>query len=250
VDIYYLINMTKINPILRINAVNKINSVVRTFLYRITNLPNSIKYAKKILLSKSINISKLTNDGRINSNLDENEITKLLKDEFKDRLYIPNDRHWYDISIKDYQYGVLPINIKSTTTKSCDNIGNLSILLYSLTEHKMRLKNKSYNNGDASRHLLNYIKNKDFTKNYKRDYYFIVINKNNPKDIIINSIKGLNKLTSNNNNLPFKINWSKNTDFKYKNIKDIINLVLKTIQKPKPSWQEKFLKEIRELSIK
>jgi hypothetical protein len=233
----------------QINAVTKINSVVRTFLYKITNLPNSIKYAQKILLSQSINISELTNDGRINSNLDEDEIKKVLKKELKDRLYIPDDRHWYDISILDYQYGVLPINIKSTTTISCDNIGNLSILLYSLTEHKMRLKKKSYNNGDVSRHLLTYLKNKNFTKNYKRDYYFIVINKNNPKDIIINSIKGLNTLTSNNNNLPFQVNWSKNRDFKYKNINNIVDLIIKTIQKPKPSWQETFLKEIRELNI-
>tara|TARA_Y100000389_G_C17360370_1_gene463418 strand:+ start:104 stop:841 length:738 start_codon:yes stop_codon:yes gene_type:complete len=232
----------------QINAVTKINSVVRTFLYKITNLPNSIKYAQKILLSQSINISELTNDGRINSNLDEDEIKKVLKKELKDRLYIPDDRHWYDISILDYQYGFLPINIKSTTTNTNDNIGNISILLYSLTEHKMRL-NKSYYNGYASTHLLTYIKNNNFTKNYKRDYYFIVINKKNPKDIIINSIKGLNILTPNNNNLPYQINWSKNRDFKYKNINNIVDLIIKTIQKPKPSWQETFLKEIRELNI-
>ncbi len=54
--------------------------------------------------------------------------------------------------------------------------------------------------------------------NSKKDYYFLVINKNN-KNIIINSVKGLNILTPNLNNIPYQVYWNKNKKFEYKSIK-------------------------------
>ena len=42
-----------------------------------------------------------------------------------------------------------------------------------------------------------------YNKNNKKDYYFIVMNKTDASDIIVNSVKGLSVLTPNINNLPF-----------------------------------------------
>ena len=50
---------------------------------------------------------------------------------------------------------------------------------------------KSYYNGPMSKILISKLNNKEYNRNYKKDYYFIVINKNNTNEIIVNSIKGL-----------------------------------------------------------
>jgi hypothetical protein len=70
-------------------------------------------------------------------------------------------------------------------------------------------KNNSYENGKMSNILYNKLKNKEYNKNNKKDYYFIILNKTNTDDIIINSIKGLTILTPNINNLPFQVCWNK-----------------------------------------
>ena len=43
-----------------------------------------------------------------------------------------------------------------------------------------------------------------------RDYYILSINKNT-NEVHLSSLKTLNKLTPNGNNLPFQIKWSDNT---------------------------------------
>jgi hypothetical protein len=98
----------------------------------------------------------------------------------------------------------------------------------------------------ASYFLINY-KIKKYNNRNKKDYYFIVLNKNNKNNIIINSVKGLSILTPNINNLPFQINWSKNKKFNYGNINKKIKMFIECLQKPKPSWRESFLTNIRTL---
>lgn len=88
----------------------------------------------------------------------------------------------------------------------------------------------------------------EYNKNHKKDYYFIVLNKNNPNDIIVNSVKGLIELTSNVNNLPYQICWNKNREFKYGKINDKIQQFIKCIQKSPPSWKERFLNNMRTLN--
>ena len=61
-----------------------------------------------------------------------------------------------------------------------------------------------------------------FSSKLKKDYYFIVNNKDT-NEIIINSLKGLKKMISNLNNLPFQIKWCHNKNYEYKNIDIVIN---------------------------
>jgi hypothetical protein len=107
--------------------------------------------------------------------------------------------------------------------------------------------NKSYENGKMSVLLFNKLKNKQYNRNNKKDYYFIVLNKCDSRDIIINSVKGLSILTPNINNLPFQVNWSKNKLFNYENIHKKIKLFVDCLQKPKPSWKETFMLNMRNL---
>ena len=97
--------------------------------------------------------------------------------------------------------------------------------------------------------LFDKLKNKNYNKNNKKDYYFIVLNKTDSNDIIVNSVKGLLILTSNINNLPFQICWDKNRDYIYENINKKIKLFIECLKKPKPSWKELFMTNIRTLSL-
>ena len=122
--------------------------------------------------------------------------------------------------------------------------------VYSYTNENLNIyNNKSYENSKMSDVLFNKIKNKEYNKNNKRDYYFIVINKNNYNDIIVNSLKGLTILSPNINNLPFQICWNKNRNFKYENIQIKIKKFIECLQKPKPSWKEIFMENMRSIQL-
>jgi hypothetical protein len=122
--------------------------------------------------------------------------------------------------------------------------------VHAYTDEKLDFHiNKTYENGKMSKILINKIKKKKFNKNYKKDYYFIVLNKKNNKDIIINSIKGLTKLNSNINNLPFQVCWNKNRFYEYKNINKIIKLFINCLKKSNPSWKEYFMTNIRKIHL-
>ena len=232
------------------NNINKIIIIqknIRGFLYRIKHLPFILYKIKYYLINTIINFSSETNDGRINSSLDEKEIINILKNKYSNKIKEVNKRYWYDILIYDEIYGWIPVNIK-TTTMTADNIGNLATCVYSYTNEKLDI-NKSYNNGEMSKILFNKIKNKEYNKIHKKDYYFIVLNKINQLDIIINSIKGLSSLTSNINNLPFQVKWNNNKEYKYDKIENKIKMFINCLKKSKPSWKETFISNIQTINI-
>ena len=87
--------------------------------------------------------------------------------------------------------------------------------------------------------------NKKINYKHKKDYYFLVLNKNNNKHVIVNSVKGLKKITPNINNLPFQVKWNVNQEFQYKHIQLCVKDFLDVIKKPNPSWKETFFQNVR-----
>jgi len=228
----------------------KIQKWFRGCIVRLKKLPLIMYKIQKYLKSQKIIFSNKNDDGRINSCIDEDKVIKLLIKEFKEKIKKPKKRHWYDILAYDYTYGWLPINIKITTTLTNDNTGNLAMCVYSYTNEMLDIhSHNTYNNGKMSNILFNKIKNKEYNTNNKKDYYFLVLNKNNSNDIIINSLKGLRTVTQNLNNLPFQIKWCDNKIFEYKNINIQIKLFIDCLQKPKPSWKEIFMTNIRTIQL-
>jgi len=230
-----------------INKIILIQKNIRGFLCRIKQLPLIFYQMKNYIEKNIINVSSHTNDGRINSCLDEYEIIKLLKKKFNNKMKEVDKRHWCDLLVFDKLYGWLPVNIKSTKTDTSDNTGNLAMCVYSYTNEILDV-NKQYNNGDMSKILFQKIKNKQYNKIHKKDYYFIVLNKID-KSVIINSVKGLSQLTSNVNNLPFQVKWNNNKEYKYDIISNKIKMFVDCLKKPKPSWKEVFMLNIRGLNI-
>jgi len=227
----------------------KIQRWFRGCIYRLKRLPLIMYKIQKYLQSKTIRFSVQNCDGRINSCIDEDTVIQLLVEMFGDKIKKPKIRMWYDILAHDYMYGWIPINIKTTTTKTCDNTGNLAMCVYAYTDEPLDiLRERTYENGKMSLILYEKIKNKNYNTCNKRDYYFIVLNKTDTTDVIVNSVKGLVLLTPNINNIPFQVCWDKNRLFKYGNIDDKIKLFITCLQRPKPSWKESFMANMRTLA--
>ena len=144
-----------------------------------------------------------TGDGRLDSALSEEIVIKHI------RQLLPNvqidaapSRYWYDIAITiDGKF--YPINIKITSGTTADNISSKKGMYYALTGIKPE-QEKGLDKWETFIQKL--------TTNYTAsdaDYYFIVCFKNTG-ELIFTSLKHINNLVSNGNNLPFQCNWGQN----------------------------------------
>ena len=232
------------------SKIIKIQKWFRGCISRLKQLPLILYKIQKYLKLQAFQFSTQNDDGRINSCIDEDEIIKILVEKFGEKIKKPKIRMWYDILAFDYMYGWIPINIKTTTTITSDNTGNLAMCVYAYTNEILDIHNNAtYENGKMSDVLFKKLKNKNYNTNNKKDYYFVVLNKVNSSDIIVNSVKGLTILTPNINNLPFQVCWDKNRIFKYENINKKIKQFINCLQKPKPSWKETFMTNMRTIHL-
>jgi hypothetical protein len=226
----------------------KIQKVFRGYLFRLKRLPLILYIVQKYLKNTQLNLSFTTQDGRVNSSIDEISIIESLKIKFSNKIKVPPSRMWYDILLFDNLIGWIPVNIKSTTTLSYDNTGNLATCVYAYTDTEFDFeKNENFENGEMSLLLIDKIKKGFLNRKNKKDYYFLVVNKINPNDVIVNSMKGLSMLKSNVNNLPFQVCWNKNREYKYDVITKKVDEFLLTMNKSNKSWKENFLKHIKKI---
>ena len=161
-----------------------------------TELQNAVDYLNTL----TINVSESHEDGRVNSIDDEDTIIDLLVEKFGDNIETPPPRCWWDVKVFGY-----PLNIKSSKFGSAaDNFSSKAAILYALTdlpEEEVTCTSwKSFQN----KLQMNSSQEKP------RDYYIIVLDKTT-KRVYLQSLKSLQKLTSNGNNLPFQIKWKDNT---------------------------------------
>ncbi len=164
-----------------------------------TELVEAVEYLNEI----KIVLCTLHTDGRRNSAEDEDIIIKLLQDEFGEENIIDGeDRFWWDVRIFGYY-----VNIKTSdfTKGASDNISSFAGILYSFTQ----IPADEINKHPKSQQFLSALKGTKDVDN-GRDYYLLVVDKST-KNVYVSSVKSLAKITANGNNLPFQINWSKNT---------------------------------------
>jgi hypothetical protein len=212
-------------------------------------LPAILYYIQTLLRQEKLAFSKETVDGRINSCMDEHTVLTFLQTKLEpEKIRIPQKRMWYDVCLKDEVAGWIPVNIKTTTTTTSDNTGNLAMCVQAYTDVELDLE-KTCENGKMSEVLLRCLKEGAYNRRENKDYYFLVLNKSSPDDIIVNSVLGLSVLTPNVNNLPFQICWNKNREYAPKSIETNIRMFLDCMQKPRPSWKESFMCEVRKLEM-
>lgn len=180
------------------------------------------------LSQEELRLTSATQDGRINSSINEDEILNCLDKCFKFsdgyELQRPNAREWYDFVIeKQETKEFYPINIKVTDTTHSDNLNCKLGIYYALTGKKPSFTNeiswlpyfeKLHDNFGASR---------------DKDYYFLVVNKRDVSDVFCTTLRGLQAITPNGNNLPFQCMWSRNRNLYQRNFDQSAEFILKTL---------------------
>lgn len=152
------------------------------------------------LNSVSIAVNENHEDGRVNSIGDEETIIDILIKKYGNNIEVPKARGWWDVKVFGY-----PCNIKSSKYGSAaDNFSSKAAVLYALTDlPEEKVKVISWQKFQQA--LLNHSANDNH-----RDYYIFSLNKVT-NEVHLSSLKTLQKITPNGNNLPFQIKWSDNT---------------------------------------
>lgn len=183
-------------------------------------LPLKLTEMVEFLQQQNLNLSINSRDGRVNSAFNEDEIFRLLESNFA--INRPNMRDWFDFSFEENK-DFYPVNIKITKL-STDNLNCKLGIYYALTS-----RIPHFDNEISWAKFFQAIK-ENLRENTK-DYYFLVINKNDTNDIFTTSLKSLNILTPNGNNLPFQANWAKNKLLQHRNFTEAKDFILETMAK-------------------
>ncbi|WRA85969.1 restriction endonuclease [Helicobacter pylori] len=181
-------------------------------------IPTQLNEIAEFLKTNPYNLSQPLQDGRLNSSVNEEEILNTIKDYFP--IQLPRVREWWDFSFEENDI-FYPVNI--TTTKTADNLNCKLGIYYALCGLV-----PEFNNEIAWEKYFQKL-HKDLGKNTDRDYYFLIINKNDPKDIFINSLKGIQTLQP--NNLPFQCKWDNNREIVQRNFIESKNFILSALAK-------------------
>jgi hypothetical protein len=164
-------------------------------------IPKELIDIQSFLATNCVELSRRFQDGRINASINEDEIIKAIKDRFS--IELPPPRYWYDFAIKKGTERI-PVNIKVTSTATADNVQCKLGMYYALTGIWPTFANEMPW-GEYFRLL-----NKGLSTATDKDYYFLVVSKKNPKDVFCTSLKHIQTLVANGNNLPFQCNWGNN----------------------------------------
>lgn len=196
-------------------------------------LPQIINFVKNAKLN--LNVPTLSQDGRVNSSLQEKIVTdfiqnsadiKLLLNNYQLQLLIPEEREWFDFCIFDNKYEIfIPVNIKISALKTADSVSSKKGLYFACTGVL------PYNNSYGFDDLEDSFKTNKWTEFYKklkrdvdkhteRDYYFLIVNKNNSEDVFLTSLKTLKIISPNGSNLPFLCNWDLNRERVFRSHKE------------------------------
>ncbi|RPF66535.1 restriction endonuclease [Helicobacter pylori] len=183
-------------------------------------IPTQLNEIAKFLKTNPYNLSQPLQDGRLNPSVNEEEILNTIKHFFP--IQLPKAREWWDFSFEENDI-FYPVNIKITTTKTADNLNGKLGIYYALCGLL-----PEFNNEIAWEKYFQKL-HKDLGKNTDRDYYFLIINKNDPKDIFINSLKGIQTLQP--NNLPFQCKLDNNREIVQRNFDESKNFILSALAK-------------------
>ncbi|WRC94998.1 restriction endonuclease [Helicobacter pylori] len=181
-------------------------------------IPTQLNEIAEFLKTNPYDLSQPLQDGRLNSSINEEEILNTIKHSFP--IQLPKSRVSFEENKIFY-----PVNIKTTTTKTADNLNCKLGIYYALCGLV-----PEFNNEIAWEKYFQKL-HKDLGKNTDRDYYFLIINKNDSKDIFINSLKGIQTLQPNGNNLPFQCKWDNNREIVQRDFDGSKNFILSALAK-------------------
>ena len=181
-------------------------------------------------------------DGRISSINDEENLLSLIKTNPPKgyTIWDAPPRYWYDFAlVNDTEF--YPINIKSTTGHSVDNISSKEGMYYALTGRDPK-EDRITTFENFNKKIIEYYREDTTT-----DYFFLVLFKKQGS-LFFTSLKRLEFLTPNGNNLPFQCKWENNLKYTKRSCCEqseyILNTYIESFMKRTPgleyllNWRE------------
>lgn len=162
-------------------------------------------------------------DGREDSMRSERDITQTLALQFMaDQYFAANGlnfsqappRYWHDFLVTGPNGLCLPVNVKISGFGGSDNLSSKEGLFYAMTG--VDPKQVPYPDGSGRTWGINSWEPycaamaHYFGANTNADYYFLVINKNDPGHVFWTSLRQMAVLDPNGNNLPYQAHWGRN----------------------------------------
>ena len=187
-------------------------------------IPQILTDISQHLSTHHFKISANNQDGRINSATNEDEILKFLEASFHFGEYIlvrPQARDWFDFAIEG-NHKFFPVNIKVTNTTTTDNLNCKLGIYYALTGLK-----PSFGNEISWLPFFEKLK-QAFGTHQDKDYYFLIVNKQDLSDVFCSTLKCIENLTPNGNNLPFQSKWSNNHKLVSRTFDEAANFIMTT----------------------
>ncbi|WRB52526.1 restriction endonuclease [Helicobacter pylori] len=162
-------------------------------------IPTQLNEIAEFLKTNPYNLSQPLQDGRLNPSVNEEEILNTIKHSFP--IQLPKAREWWDFSFEENDI-FYPVNIKTTTTKTADNLNCKLGIYYALCG------------------LL-----PTFNNEIAWEKYFQKLH----KDLGKNTDKGIQTLQP--NNLPFQCKWDNNREIIQRDFDGSKNFILSALAK-------------------
>ena len=165
-------------------------------------------------------IEAINGDGRLTSANSEDNIICFIKELFSENNIsakikdAPAPRWWYDFLIVFDDGEKIPVNLKATEGNQADNVSSKKGMFYALTglwPENVRGLNQWASFNEA---LL-----KNYNPNIDTDYYFTIYFKDD-ETFLFTSLKRIETLVSNGNNLPFQCKWKDADIYTSRNIEE------------------------------
>ncbi|MBP6663769.1 MAG: hypothetical protein KA168_00610 [Chitinophagales bacterium] len=189
-----------------------------SFCFKIARmpLPQQLLDIRDYLIANPLELSSPHQDGRINASVNEDEVLTMLRRRFN--IISPQTRNWYDFAVQTGS-DFYPVNIKITNTTHADNLNCKLGIYYALTGLIPDFANEI-------RWVSYFEKLKNNIGATEKDYYFLILNKSDSADVFINTLKGLDTLQPNGNNLPFQCKWDNNKVFRERSFQDAVDFIM------------------------
>ncbi len=166
-------------------------------------IPTVLKEVEKHLQDVSVQLSTSGRDTRGDSSQSEFLVAQALQNTTRWGVVSPHlgkghNRSWHDVKIGDYY-----CDIKISNCDANDNTNAKKAIFYFLTG---RIPDDDV---PVQTNKFFAMMKETESPDQNRDYYYLVVNKNNTQDAFIVSLKGLAHCSPSSNNMPFQSNWGK-----------------------------------------
>ena len=164
-------------------------------------IPQVLMDVRDYLRSKQLTLATGSEDPRQDSAKAETQVVQILQNANRWRVVSPNvetnlNRSWYDALINN-----LYVDVKISTCRTYDNTNAKKAIYWFLTG-----LDPDKTTSNTAKVFFPDMKSNE-SPSQTRDYYYVIVNKENTSDVFVVSLKGIADCRPSNNNPPFQAKW-------------------------------------------